>query len=255
MLKRASKKAVSPYTALAEIYDDVMEHVDYDRWAVYVDRIIQFFDVKVDWIVDISCGTGSCCVVLRKLGYRTVCADASLPMLKQAKLKAESNAHDMQFYCADMRRQPLHRQPDAVISLYDSMNYLLQDQDWRDCLVDIYYLLKSGGLFIFDVSTLQNSLREFSRYRQKDKVSGGAYSRVSSFDGANNVQKNYFEIALKSQPGIVYCETHRQVIRPLYEIISFVRETPFKLLAGYKDFTFKPFTEKSERVHFVLQKP
>ena len=154
-----------------------------------------------------------------------------------------------------MCAQPLKKQPDVVISLYDSMNYLASEREWRTCLEDLNKSLRPGGLFVFDVSTLRNSMNDFANYRQKEDVPGGSFVRQSSFDKSKNVQKNYFEISLDEFPDVLFCETHTQIIRPLEHIFSFIHSSPFSLLAAYKNFTFKPYTEKSERVHFVLQKP
>ena len=254
MQLRTIKKVVQPYSALAPIYDQVMEHVDYEHWASYVHKVLQRFDKKAEWIADISCGTGSCCGHLLELGYRVVGSDSSLSMLKHAYLKAAKQQWNLNVYCADMCRQPLKKQCDAIISLYDSMNYLISDRAWLHCLKDAFTILNPGGLFIFDVSTLRNSMQEFSNYRQKDKVESGAYVRESTFNRESNVQENYFEIKRKDSPGTIFCETHRQVIRPLDEIISFIQLSPFELLGGFKNFTFESFSEISERVHFVLQK-
>jgi len=254
MLKRIRKKNVPPYSALASIYDEVMEHVDYVQWASYVHEIIQRFEIRARWILDISCGTGSCCINLAEQGYQVTCSDSSFAMVRRAKEKFVHNSLNAELYCADMRYSPLRSNPDVVISLYDSMNYLLHEKDWHACLRDIYKALKSGGLFIFDVSTLQNSVQDFSNFRQKGNAAAGAFIRKSSFEPAARMQKNYFEIILKDDPGVANCETHRQIIRPLDEILSFVEKSHFKLLAGFRNFSFKEFTEQSERVHFVLQK-
>lgn len=254
MQRRIRKKDVPPYSALASIYDEVMEHVDYVRWASYVHEIIQRFEIRAHWILDISCGTGSCCANLLDLGYHVTGADSSFAMLRQAKAKFERKALNAGFYCADMRHQPLSSNPDVVISLYDSMNYLLEEKDWHVCLNDIHDAVLPGGLFIFDVSTLQNSMQDFANYRQKGKVGGDVFIRQSSFKRAARMQKTCFEIIKKDEPRIVSCETHRQIIRPLDEILSFIQKSHFKLLAGFKNFSFKPFAEQSERVHFVLQK-
>ena len=254
MLRRIRKKDVRPYTALAAIYDDVMEHVDYVQWASYVHEIIQRFEIQAEWILDISCGTASCCALLAKQGYHVIGSANCFAMITQANAKSLQGSWNAAFYCADMGHQPLKSSPDVVISLYDSMNYLMTEQEWQKCLNDVHSAVRSGGVFIFDVSTLQNSLQDFSNYRQKGRCTGGVYVRKSSFESTARMQKNKFEIILKNDPGIAYCETHRQMIRPLDEILSFIQTSSFQLLAGFKNFSFKAFTEKSERVHFVLKK-
>ena len=247
-----TKKKVTPYSALAPIYDRVMAHVNYKRWAAYIDEIVSRFRPASHWIVDLSCGTGTLCLLLEKYGYSVTGLDSSKAMLLQAARKISINQN--RFICADLCSLPIAEQPDVVISLYDSMNYLLNTKMWRKCLSDIFHVLKDGGLFIFDVSTLFNSRKDFSRYVHKETFWGGSYFRKSTFDKKNNVQINYFEIKLANKPKTIFCETHHQRIRRLDEIVQFVDASPFSLLAGYKDFTFKPYSETCERVHFVLKK-
>lgn len=244
------KRTVPPYSALAPIYDQVMAHVNYHRWASYIHKIVSRFKPDSQWIVDISCGTGTFAAFLAKYHYHVTGLDSSLPMLKQAAQKQRTT----QFICADLTALPLSAKADVVVSLYDSMNYLLDSDLWQKALSNIYDVLKRDGLFIFDVSTLMNSTRDFSRYVHRETFEHGGYLRKSSFDRKESIQKNYFEIRLVDHPNIAFCENHQQRIRPLTEILNFVENSPFTVLAGYKEFTFEPFEEHCERVHFVLRK-
>lgn len=247
-----SHKIVAPYAALAPIYDRVMAHVNYERWAAYIHKIISYYRPTSRWIIDISCGTGTLCVVLQEYGYQVTGMDNSLPMLQQAVLKG--CAKHISFICADMRHLPLSHQPDVVVSLYDSMNYLLEASSWRTALLEISGKLKKDGLFIFDVSTIYNSAKDFSQYINKDSFPMGSYVRRSTFDKKKKIQSNYFEIKLQQNPKVTLCETHQQRIWSLAQVKVFIHESPFDLLAGYKNFSFDPQTEKCERVHFVLKK-
>ena len=82
----------------------------------------------------------------------------------------------------------------------------------------------------------------------------GSYLRKSNFDKKENIQINHFEIRLNEHPKTVFVETHKQRIRSLQEVVDFIEASLFTLIAGFKDFTFQPFDESCERVHFVLQK-
>ncbi|MBN1479839.1 class I SAM-dependent methyltransferase [candidate division KSB1 bacterium] len=248
----ASHKNVAPYTALAPIYDRVMAHVNYERWAAYIHDIISCYRPASKWVVDISCGTGTFCLLLHIYGYHVTGMDSSLPMLKQAVRKWSTNPAS--FICADLSHLPLSERADVVVSLYDSMNYLLESSSWHASLLEISAQLQENGLFIFDVSTIYNSSKDFSQYVNKESFSGARYVRKSTFDKKNHIQTNHFEIRLAQNPGMTLCETHRQRIWPLEDIQAFIQDSPFDLLAGYKNFSFDPLTEKCERVHFVLKK-
>ena len=246
------KIGVAPYTALALIYDAVMQHVDYRRWARYVHALIEKHCPGAHRLVDLSCGTGSCCLRLAELGYETVGIDFSPAMIRAARKKRARRGS--LFLCADMVHPPVHPGADVLISLYDSINYLQFERQWLECLRNGFDLLRKGGVFIFDVSTVYNSFSEFSDYREEHQVHNGTYRRISSFDAETGIQTNYFEIILRDRPDVVFCETHRQVIRRLSEIDGMIGRSPFRKAANYKDFTFLPATERCERVHYVLRR-
>ena len=246
-----SKQSVTPYTALASIYDQVMAHVNYRRWAAYIHDIISLFRPQTTMVIDVSCGTGTFCSFLQRYDYQVFGLDNSLPMLKQA---VQKEILPKNFICADLSRPPLSIQVDAAVSLYDSMNYLMESTLWLAALRNIYNLLQDGGLYIFDVSTVFNSQKDFSQYVNRETFANGSYLRKSRFDKKKNIQKNYFEIELTQHPKTIFCEMHLQTIRPLDEVVDFINKSPFTMVAGYQDFTFKPYHEKCERVHFVLKK-
>lgn len=249
------KIAVTPYTALAPIYDAVMQHVNYRKWANYMHALVQKFHRRTRWIVDLSCGTGSCCGNLYKLGYRVTGMDASFAMIRQARIKFVRSALSDSFICADMVCPPLRRQPDAMISLYDSMNYLRLEHQWISCLNRVNADLSPGGLFIFDVSTIYNSRSQFSHYFEEQQVKGGAYRRTSFFEPGENIQTNQFEITLDHKTAEIFSEVHCQKIRALSQVEELIEQSPLKRVGAFKDFSFEPATEQCERVHFILQKP
>ena len=247
-----SKTKVSPYSALAPIYDQVMFHVNYKKWANYVIKIANKFAKSSKIIFDISCGTGSCDFYLSKQKFNVIGMDAALAMVQQARIKY--NKENMLFFCGDMQHPALSTPVDMAISLYDSMNYLISDASWNTCLQNIHTILPAGGLFVFDVSTVYNSQIDFSQYIQKERFKHGTYKRQSWFDSKKFIQTNYFEIQYQNVPQTIFCETHQQKIRYLDEIESLIAQSPFEYIASFKDFTFLPRSEKSERVHFVLKK-
>jgi len=249
LLKKAKKITVAPYSALAEIYDFVMNHVDYQRWANYVALIAQKHSDHLRSIVDFSCGTGSLCLQLKQLGYEVSGCDSSVEMIRIARQKL-----DAPIWCADMRHVATQSSPDLVVSLYDSMNYLPDNFSWLQSLKNAYSVLKSKGLFIFDISTLHNSINVFKKYIEKEKSEKAAYLRKSHFDKNRQLQINYFEIRYKKSPEIIFCETHKQRIRKVQEILEMIRQTDFELVGCYSGFSLQPGSEESERVHFVLKK-
>jgi len=254
LLQRSEKMIAAPYSVLAQIYDFVMSHVNYASWANYITQIAGKHGNHVTRIWDIACGTGTLCFKLAEKGFFVAGSDISLDMIKIARDKSVRAESSVPFWCADMRRSAVSFQADMIVSLYDSMNYLMSSDDWARCLSNVHAMLKPKGVFVFDVSTVYNSQRYFRRYVQRERGSGIVYSRKSEFDSKRMIQQNRFEIRLESHPNVVFYEVHEQRIRHLQDILQMVAKSRLALDGCYHGFTFTQGTEKSERVHFVLKK-
>ncbi len=252
-LNKMKKVHVRPYQALAPFYDHLMAHVDYNGWANYVVHLAELHGSIGRRVIDLSCGTGTICHKLRERNCTAIGCDGSKPMLIEAVRKTNFQINDS-FVCSDMRHIPLKNPVDLVLSLYDSMNYLLTQKDWLSCLFQVYQILNEKGLFIFDISTIENSERAFKNYNQSETTAIGEYYRKSTFDSKNKIQYNYFKIVLYDKPNMIFFEEHRQRIFYIHEIKEMIETSPFSLLGCYADFSLQTANELAERVHFVLQK-
>ena len=231
-----------------------MNHVQYDEWARYIQKVAVTYGSNVKSILDVSCGTGTLCLKLEKYGYCIFGCDQSMEMAKKATAKATAWKSARKFFCAEMTLSPVKSQVDMVISLYDSINYLRNDLQWCQCLNNIYANLKVDGLFVFDVSTLYNSMYVFKNYIHREANGEASYFRRSSFFKKSQIQKTEFEIKFRSKPGTVFYESHQQRIRSLDDIERLIASSKLTKIAAHDGFTFYPGSEKSERVHFILKK-
>ena len=75
---------MSSYEALAGCYDAFTQDVEYVRWADYLTELFSKFNVQVEQILDLACGTGSLSVILAERGYEVIGVDASEDMLAVA---------------------------------------------------------------------------------------------------------------------------------------------------------------------------
>ena len=74
-----------PYEKLAVIYNHVMRHVEYRRWAKYIKKILSKYGPSNPTIMDVGCGTGEFIYQLSQLGLAADGSDPSPAMLKIAK--------------------------------------------------------------------------------------------------------------------------------------------------------------------------
>jgi predicted TPR repeat methyltransferase len=242
------------YTELAPIYDYVMRHVNYRKWAEYVSTLFQFVGMDVKTILDVACGTGTLGLILNDMGFHVLGFDYSPDMVLQGIQKARREGNSFHLWCGDMTQFAKQKPVDAVLCLYDSMNYLMEENQWQRTFPCVARVLQPGGLFIFDISTEANSFRHFHDNTEKDHGPGFKYIRQSTYDKTTKVQVNEFQITWKNRPNQVIVETHQQIVLSLESVENRIPKSEFTVLGIYDDFSTEPGTELSDRVHFLLQK-
>jgi len=249
-LHRKVKRA-QPYEKLAQIYDFVMRHVDYDMWAEYVLDLLKIADVRPNTLLDVSCGTGS---FLSQLRGKIDCLygfDTSFAMVAEARQK--ESLQGMPLWVGDIRRFGLRRRVDAAVCLYDSINYLLNLEAVQLALENLYEATTPKGVLVFDICTIQNSELNFSNYYENKKTKTFSYTRWSHFDRISQIQFTEFQIKFKGD-GTTYHEVHRQRIYPTEQIVDVIDQTPWKLQGAFDGFSLSPADRNSNRVHFLLIK-
>ncbi len=201
-----------PYAELAKIYDRVMNHVKYDEWAEYIASIFHHFGMNGKHILEIACGTGTLSIFLHKLGYDVTSMDLSPAMLAVAAVKFEAHGMPRKLFAANMTSLPLKTEFDAVLCLYDSVNYLQETINFRETIKEVSLVIKNRGLFIFDICTVKNSRSFFSHNSIVENFGDVTYERKCCFHDTSCIQENIFTIECN---GIRFAEKHLQrIYRP-----------------------------------------
>ena len=141
------------YQAFAELYDELMNDVDYEGWADHYTRLLSIYGVREGKICECACGTGGLTIPLFRRGFQVTGADVSQEMLWQAAQKSRKQGASIPFVRQDMRALNLHRPMDAVLATCDGVNYLLTEEDLLSYFRAAYRSVRAGGAFVFDVST------------------------------------------------------------------------------------------------------
>jgi len=141
------------YQDFAEIYDGLMNDVDYESWAEHYTRLLSIFGIRGGKVCECACGTGGLTLPLRRRGYQMTGVDLSREMLWQAAQKARKNGMNIPFVQQDMRSLNLHKPVDAVIATCDGVNYLLTEEDLLSFFRAAKRAIRPGGALIYDVST------------------------------------------------------------------------------------------------------
>jgi len=244
---------VYPYEMLAHFYDELMIHVNYKKWAQYIDEIIKSQNISNARILDISCGTGTLLIFLYKKGYKVSGSDISKNMINTAISKIRNLGYDINFFQTDMRKLSLKKKFNVIVCLYDSINYILTCKEFINTLNNVYFSLSDNGIFIFDVCTEYNSIKNFYDYYDSGETADFFYQRHSFFIKEDMLQINTFRI-LSKKNNKMYLENHKQRIYTTDELNSIISKTEFTTIGMFDNYSFNPPGIKSERIHFVLRK-
>ena len=140
------------YTGFAEVYDIFMDNVPYKEWSEYLISLLKEYGVSDGLVCELGCGTGKMTELLSMAGYDMIGIDSSSEMLSIAMRSRESD-NDILYLCQDMREMELYGTVKAVVSVCDSMNYLLEEDDLLTTFQLVNNYLDPGGVFIFDMNT------------------------------------------------------------------------------------------------------
>lgn len=252
-------KETENYSNLAPLYDKLMENVDYESWADYIDEIIQEHHPEAEKILELACGTGSVAISLEELGYYEITAsDLSPQMIEVAKEKALKVDSEVQFRTLDFLNIDIEDQFDVIFSVFDSVNYLQAESEIKLMLDECRKVLNEDGLLIFDFSTPLNSMEAVDYLNNEEaEVKSLRFFRTSEYDAINKIHTNTFEIEQLSEDKkeIIssFKEVHKQRIYSLEEMLSILKQTPYHLVAKYGDFDLIDADENSARITLVLK--
>lgn len=248
------------YTSFAEVYDLFQDNVPYEEWCEYLAGLLGEYGVNHGLVLDLGCGTGSLTELLARRGYDMIGVDNSGEMLEIAMEKREKSGLDILYLLQDMREFELYGTVAAVVSICDSMNYILEREDLTQVLRLVNNYLDPGGVFIFDLNT---------PYKYRELLADNTFAEdreESSFIWENFYDEeeriNEYDLTLFIRRAVPGCEeplyqkfqeTHYQRSYSLEEVKDAIAAAGMDFVAAYDAGTREPVRPDSERVYIVAR--
>ena len=251
------KKGVrmASYQSFAQVYDLFMDNIDYDSWSRYLIGLLKEYGVSDGLVLELGCGTGSMTQRLAQAGYDMIGADLSADMLDIAMEKREASGLDILYLLQDMREFELYGTVRAVVSICDSMNYMLEEEDLLDVCKLVNNYLDPGGMFIFDLNTEKKyrAMGETTIAENRDEAS---FIWENYFDEEEKINEYDLTLFIRDEEDGRYDkfeEFHEQRAYPLALIREIIERSGLEFVTMYDAFTHEPATEDSERVYVIAR--
>ena len=139
---------VSPYDAIAELYDP---------WSRSVVEDVAFYVAEARGaeppVVELGVGTGRIAVPIAAEGIDVIGVDSSAGMLEVCRTRAAlaGVADRLDLRLGDLRDPPVTRPVELIIAPFRSFLHLETEPERREALTAVFGLLVPGGRFVFDV--------------------------------------------------------------------------------------------------------
>lgn len=281
------------YTNFAEVYDIFMDDTPYGEWCDYlveligkhgmgieivtdmsetrqggehsdnhtdndIDVINRNLQQERNTILDLGCGTGTMTELLARRGYDMIGVDNAQEMLQIAMDKRDRSGLDILYLLQDMRSFELYGTVGTVVSVCDSINYLLSDEDVVQTFGLVNNYLFPEGLFIFDFNTVY-----------KYEVVIGDATIAENRDECSFIWENYYheaeqineyDLTVFVREGAAsdnyrkFQETHYQRGYRLDQMKDYLRRAGLVFVEAIDADTRREVTDTSERVYVVARK-
>ena len=244
------------YTSFAEVYDMFMDNIPYEDWCGYLTSLLKEYGINDGLVLDLGCGTGTLTELLAKEGYDMIGVDVSEDMLQEAIEKRAESGLPILYLLQDMREFELYGTVRAVVSICDSLNYILDYDDLAHVFSLVNNYLDPKGMFIFDLNTKY-------KYEQMGETTIAENREEASFIWDNyydpEEEINEYELAIfipEGEDSDLYRkfeEVHYQRAYDLATICRLLEEAGMEFVTAYDAFTKDAPRPESERIYVVAR--
>ncbi|HMV42373.1 MAG TPA: class I SAM-dependent methyltransferase [Leptospiraceae bacterium] len=238
-----------PYSKFSEIYDHVMGHIDFKRWALFILKS-GFPNSSPERALDLGCGTGSLFQYFPDSTYK-VGLDISNEMIEVAK----RNYPHIEFTVGDIRKFQFSNSFDLITCNHDTLNYLTTTNELSTHFKTIYQNLSDNGLYFFDVSSEKNLIQNFHDRIFRETIGDTFFIWENMYDQKNKEITSSLYFGTNDQDGFKeFREVHKQRFYSNEEIISELEKNGFKVLKIGSDYKRWSYDKNCSLVNFKVRK-
>jgi 4-hydroxythreonine-4-phosphate dehydrogenase len=250
-----------PYSHFAKYYDRYMQHVGYETWIEFImARFRELTGHTPRHTLEIACGTAGIATRLVDMGLTVDASDGCPEMLREAFRKSSRP----NLFRADLLAPVKQEAYDLILLIFDSLNYLPELAMVDTLLANVKAGLKLGGVFIFDISTLNNSTENFDGLMNIEEYPDCTMIHTSDLHRKQMTQVTRLTFFIRQGYHLrKEEETHRQHVYRVGEVIEAIPRAGLELVgiwapeepAALNATVPNRLDKKYPRLFFVVHKP
>ncbi len=250
------------YGDVAAVYDTLMDGVPHSAWLSRIEKAVRERGKTLRSALDVACGTGIATLLLARRGYTPVVGvDLSPDMIRIARTKAMAalNPRERTVHFEVQNAATLDfgedKTFDLVISLFDSLNYILNPDDLQSAFRHIFARTSAGGIFAFDMNSLYALSHDlFTQTNLADPV---RHIWTAHWDREARLCRVEMDFTIKDEEtGDLrhFTETHLQRAYTVPEITAWLTDAGFTNIECFGNYGTRAPGPKSDRLLFVCDK-
>ena len=243
------------YGKFARVYDLFMDNIDYEEWADYIQKHLEEQGIRDGLVLELGCGTGTMTGLLAQKGYDMIGVDSSMEMLEQALEKKAESGYDILYLQQDMREFELYGTVKAVVSVCDSMNYILTEKDLEQVFACVNNYLDPGGLFLFDLKTIHYFRDVCGDCVLADSREEGSFIWENSWFEEEQINEYDLTLFIREESGLYRREQelHDQRGYEIDTVRRILMQAGMEWVSALDADTMKEATESSERIYIMAR--
>lgn len=261
------------YSEFAQVYDLFMDNIPYEEWCDYLTMLLKQHGVSDGLVLELGCGTGNMTEALKRRGYDMIGIDNSEEMLAEAIEKnmsggTENAAADDRmsegmkdglkpalYLCQDMREFELYGTVRAIVSVCDSINYILEPEELIQVFRLVNNYLDTDGVFIFDLNTRYKYEKILGEQTIGETRENHCFIWDNYYDISSGINEYILNLFIQGEDGRYdrYEEVHYQRAYDLEEIRQLIEVSGLRWEGAYDAFTTEPVREDSERIYIIAR--
>ena len=240
------------YSSFAEVYDMFMDNVPYGEWCGYLCGILDEAGIREGLVLDLGCGTGKMTRLLKERGYDMIGVDLSEEMLSIAR---EQGGEGILYLQQDMRELELFGNIRAIVSVCDSMNYILEPEDLKKVFELVKEYLAEDGVFIFDLNTVHKYRDLMGECTISENREESSFIWENYFYEDEMVNEYDLTLFIREESDLYrkYEELHYQKAYELEQVKELLLQAGMEFVAAYDAFTHDPVTAERERMYIIAR--